>query len=184
MGMTIGHSSPLAAVQGGVDRGVVLHKLMEEVLTGETVEDPAALEARAITLIHEFGKPPAADEKANLSAKELTGCVARALSLPQVAALRSRLLPEFPLYGTTRKGSDEIAIAGIADAVALSDSHSPEIIIDWKSDVNPTEAALNRYRSQLKMYLEISGAAKGFIVFLSSGQIISVAPTSHASMKS
>ncbi len=178
------HPGTPATAQGGVDRGVVLHKLMEEVLTGETVEDPAALEARAITLIHEFGKPPAADEKANLSAKELTGCVARALSLPQVAALRSRLLPEFPLYGTTRKGSDEIAIAGIADAVALSDSHSPEIIIDWKSDVNPTEAALNRYRSQLKMYLEISGAAKGFIVFLSSGQIISVAPTSHASMKS
>jgi exodeoxyribonuclease-5 len=39
-----------AAVQGGRVRGLVLHKLLEEVLTGETAEDADSLAARAAEL--------------------------------------------------------------------------------------------------------------------------------------
>jgi hypothetical protein len=41
-------------IQGGRERGLVLHKLMEEVLTGEAPDDILALKARASTLINSW----------------------------------------------------------------------------------------------------------------------------------
>lgn len=48
-----GNSAPEAAIPVGAGRvrGLVLHKLMEEVLTGEAAEEPAALAARAEELL-------------------------------------------------------------------------------------------------------------------------------------
>ena len=46
-----------ATIQGGRERGTILHKLIEEVLTGETEETPAALATRAETLIRNLGLP-------------------------------------------------------------------------------------------------------------------------------
>jgi hypothetical protein len=48
-------------VQGGRERGLILHKLMEEVLTGETPEAEAALTERAGHLIRALGQSPVAD---------------------------------------------------------------------------------------------------------------------------
>ena len=69
------------AVQGGRERGLILHKLMEEVLTGETGDDMATLEQRAGDLIRALGRLPVADPATGLSAQELAGCVARTLAL-------------------------------------------------------------------------------------------------------
>ena len=44
-------------VQGGQERGRIVHKLLEEVLTGETPETAAELEARATLLIEELDLP-------------------------------------------------------------------------------------------------------------------------------
>ena len=88
--------------------------------------------------------------------------------------MRPRLEPEFPIYGIEKHGSDETAIAGIADAMAHSATGAPEVVIDWKSDVNPSAATLDRYRAQVRTYLEVSGAAAGLIVFMSSGQVVPV----------
>jgi len=173
--------NPLVAVQGGVERGLILHKLMEEVLTGEAPEDPETLAARASELIRALGRSPAADANDGLSAEELAGCVVRTLSLPQVAALRPHLQPEVPIYGIDEQGSDETVIAGIADAVALSQSGAPEVVIDWKSDVNPSAQTLDDYRTQVRTYLEISGATKGLIVFMSSGRVVPVTSGQSAS---
>jgi exodeoxyribonuclease-5 len=48
-------------VQGGRERGLILHKLMEEVLTGETPEAEAVLTERAADLIRALGRSPVAD---------------------------------------------------------------------------------------------------------------------------
>jgi len=64
-------------VQGGRERGLILHKLMEEVLTGETQEEEAALTERAGHLIRALGQSPVADPATGLSAQELAACVAR-----------------------------------------------------------------------------------------------------------
>lgn len=167
-------SPPL--IQGGMERGLILHKLMEEILTGEITDDTEAFAARAGQLIASLGKAPVADPASGLSPTELAGCVARTLALPQVVALRPRLLPEFPVYGITRAEDGQSATAGISDALALAESGAPEVVIDWKSDVDPSAATLDHYRAQVGGYLEITGARQGLIVLMTSGRVVPVVP--------
>ena len=49
------HDDERTTIQGGRERGLVVHKLLEEVLTGETEESAAALEIRARSLLSELG---------------------------------------------------------------------------------------------------------------------------------
>ena len=164
------------AIQGGTERGLILHKLMEEILTGEVTDDAEAVTARAEELIVSLGKAPVTDPVTGLSPTELAGCVVRTLALPQVVALRPRLLPEFPVYGITDEENGQSVTAGIADALALTKSGTPEVVIDWKSDVNPSAATLDHYQAQVGAYLDITGGREGLIVLMTSGQVIPVVP--------
>ncbi|MYE02932.1 MAG: AAA family ATPase, partial [Alphaproteobacteria bacterium] len=67
-----------AAVQGGRERGLILHKLIEEVLTGETAEAQLELVARAETLIRALGLPVLDDPAKGLAPNEIAGGVLRA----------------------------------------------------------------------------------------------------------
>jgi len=161
-------------IQGGRERGVILHKLIEEVLAGETEEAVAALTARAAILIRALGQPFAHDPATGLVPAELAGCVIRALSAPEVAALRPTLMPEIPVYASTALPDHEEATAGIADAIALSPAGKPLVVIDWKSDVAPTTEVLEHYRSQVRAYLDITDAGRGLIVLATTGRVLSV----------
>jgi exodeoxyribonuclease-5 len=164
-----------AGVQGGRERGIVLHKLMEEVLTGETLDDEPSLRERARVLIAEMGLKEARDAHAGLYSPELAACVARGFSLPEVAVLRSRLVPETPVYHVRESDAEASFLAGVADALAFDDDGRVEAVIDWKSDVNPGEKELFLYRDQVRDYLTAVNGKRGFIVFLSSGHVVSVA---------
>ena len=164
----------VAMIQGGRERGLVLHKLIEEVLTGETSETVPALVARAEALIRALGRPVEDDPALGLAAAELADCVARALSRPEVAALRPNLLPEFPLYASTLTEAGEEVTAGIADAIGFASDGTPQVVIDWKSDVDPTPETLEHYRAQIRAYLDMTGAERGFAVFVTSGIVVSV----------
>ena len=59
------------------------------------------------------------DAALGLNPAELAGCVVRALSLPEIAEIRSDLVAELPVYASTAAETEEEAVAGIADAVAL-----------------------------------------------------------------
>ena len=50
-------SGATTSIQGGRERGLILHKLIEEVLNGETSETPVDLAIRAETLIHTLRAP-------------------------------------------------------------------------------------------------------------------------------
>lgn len=163
-----------AAVQGGRERGQILHKLMEEVLTGETDETVVNLAERADSLIRALGCLPAADPNTGLSPDELAGCVIRTLALPEIAELRPKILAEFPVYSAHASDRDETAITGVVDALTLTAEGFPSIIIDWKSDVNPDIETIDHYRAQVRSYLEITGADRGLIVLMTSGNIITV----------
>jgi ATP-dependent exoDNAse (exonuclease V) beta subunit len=165
------------SIQGGRERGLVLHKLFEEVLTGETSDEPAALEDRARALIIAIGKPVADDPSQGLSPGELAGCVARTLALPQIVELRPTLAPEFPAYAATVVGEVEQATAGIADAISFGSDGKPVVVIDWKSDVQPTAGIIEHYRAQVRAYLDMTGAERGLIVLVTSGEILAVAPS-------
>ena len=167
-------SDAAATIQGGRERGIVLHKIIEEVLTGETAETMPALAARAEALIRALGRPVVEDPALGLAPAELAGCVVRALSLPEVAALRPGLLPEFPLYASTQTEGHEEVTTGIADAIAFGPDGAPQVVIDWKSDVNLAPETLEHYRAQIRAYLDATGAERGLIVAVTSGIVHSV----------
>ncbi|MEF9605641.1 hypothetical protein O4J55_26250, partial [Paracoccus sp. PXZ] len=136
----------------------------------------AALTERAADLIHALGQTPVADPATGLSPEELAACVARTLALPDVAALRPGLFPEFPVYAAHATDGVETATAGIADALTVGEDGRPIVVVDWKSDVNPDAQTLNHYQAQVRSYLDITNAERGLIVLMTSGAVISVLP--------
>lgn len=163
------------AVQGGRQRGLVIHKLLEEVLTGETREDPDGLAERAGALIRALGQPDVTDPAKGLSAPEIAGCIARTLALPEIVHLRPTLVPEFPVYASELLGGVEQATAGVTDATSFGPDGKPQTIIDWKSDVNPSPETVEHYRAQVRSYLRTTGVENGLIVFVTSGIVVQVA---------
>ncbi|MES2018711.1 MAG: UvrD-helicase domain-containing protein [Pseudomonadota bacterium] len=165
----MGNGEVAHAVQGGRERGLVMHKLFEEVLNGETAEDTDGLRDRAAVLIAQVGSED------RLSAVEISACVANTLGLPAIAALRHGLVAEYCVYGAQEEqGNGEVVTAGIADAISFTHGGQPEVIIDWKSDVNPTAATIAHYRVQVGNYLALTGAKRGMIVLATSGRIIEI----------
>ena len=164
----------VAAIQGGRERGLILHKLIEEVLTGETAENLPDLRARGEVLIRAMGRPVVDDPAEGLAPAELADCVVRALSLPEIADLRQRLAPEFTVYAVTGTDAQEEATAGIVDAIVFGPDGTPEAVIDWKSDVDPSAETLEHYRAQIRAYLEVTGAQRGFVVLVTKGIVVSV----------
>ena len=165
------------SIQGGRERGLILHKLLEEVLTGETEETTPLLTARAETLIRSLGHPVTDNPAQGLVPAELAGSVLRALSIPQVAELRPRLQPEFPVYASTATYTQEEATAGVVDAIAFAPDGTPEVVIDWKSDVDPSPETIQHYCAQVRAYLDTTGAPRGLVVAVTSGTVVPVAPT-------
>jgi exodeoxyribonuclease-5 len=165
------------SVQGGRERGLILHKLLEEVLTGETADDETALSDRAHELIVQIGKPAMVDPAQGLTPGELAGCVVRTLSLPEIAELRTSLVPELTVYAAVEVEGVERATVGIADATSFDSQGTPAVVVDWKSDVKPTAETIEHYRSQVRAYLDMTGTDRGLIVLMTPGEVISVTPT-------
>ncbi|MEP6878410.1 MAG: 3'-5' exonuclease, partial [Nitrosospira sp.] len=162
------------AIQGGRGRGLILHKLIEEVLTGETAEMRPALMARAETFIEMLGFSAAIDPAHGPAAAELADCVLRTLALPEIVALRPGLVPELPVYASILTETQEEATSGIADAIAFSPDGLPQVVIDWKSDVDPTTEIIEHYRAQVSAYLDMTRTKCGLIVMMTSGVVIPI----------
>ncbi len=160
-----------AAIQGGRERGLILHKLIEEVLTDETTENLPDLCARAEDLIRALDRPVVDEPAEGLSPAELASSVVRALSLSEIAGLRHRLVPELPVFRSTMTDAQEEATAGIVDAIAFDADGAPQVVIDWKSDVDPSAETLEHYRAQVRAYLDTTGAERGLLVFMTSGLV-------------
>ena len=161
-------------VQGGRKRGLIIHKLFEELLTGEIADTLPAMVGRAESLIRELGEVPSQDASTGLSPGELAGCVVRTLTLPEIAALRPSLVPEMPVFSTLTIPGGEQATAGIADATSFRSDGRPETVVDWKSDVAADPKLIEHYRAQVHSYLESTGAKQGLIVFVTTGQLVRV----------
>ena len=166
-------------VQGGRNRGLVMHKLFEEVLNGEIEDGVAALTTRASQLITELGQDIAASAAAGLQPGEIAACVARTLALPEIAAARPSLVPEMTVFACETVNGVDTATGGIADAIGYDAGGTPQIVIDWKSDVDPENKVIDHYREQVKSYLGATGATSGLIVFATSGTMIRVSATTN-----
>ena len=151
-------------VIGSSLRGSVLHKLLEEVLTGETLEDLRALEDRAGLLTRQL---PASVDTVAPDPNEMAGTVLKTLDLPDVRRYRPNLIPEIGIYGSPEP---EVLLAGRADAIAF-EGKAPIAVFDWKSDVAPDPVTRAKYRVQLLDYMRTLQAPGGGVVYMTLGQV-------------
>ena len=158
--------------RGSLARGLLLHKLIEEVLTGETSDDVAALVARAAVLAGQLHEAPGVD---TLDPAEAAASVRRGLHLPAISAIRAHLLPECAVASSTPDGDTEAVTLGVADALVVGPDGRIDIVVDWKSDVDPAPAVVASYRAQVSAYLAATGAAEGLLVFLTTGTVERIA---------
>jgi ATP-dependent exoDNAse (exonuclease V) beta subunit len=159
----------VAPLGAGRVRGLLLHKLMEEVLSGELVEDIGCFVSRARELLAELVLDPA--EGGTIpDAGEIAAVAWRTLELPDIAALRARLVPEWPIYALLTGHPGPGALAGRIDAIAYSGNRA-EVVVDWKSDIRPSEADVRAHAGQLEDYLRATDAHRGVLVYMTTGLV-------------
>lgn len=157
------------AVGAGRVRGLVLHKLVEEVISGELAPEIPDLRARASLLLEQLAIEHR-DSAALPDPDELAGTIRRTLLIPEIAELLPRLVAEWPVYGVLTETTPTTALAGRIDAVALENGR-PSLVIDWKSDVAPTDRELELHLNQMVDYLVTCNAQRGALVYMSSGLV-------------
>jgi ATP-dependent exoDNAse (exonuclease V) beta subunit len=162
------------AIRGSRERGLVVHKLLEEVLTGETADRAEALKTRSRALLAQLGISEAARPEDGPDAPELAATVLRALAIPQIAACRSRLVPELTVFSAQADADRTTYVSGVADALAYLPLGIIDLVIDWKTDVSPTVQQIHLYREQMRDYLVATGASEGLLVFVTTGQLVRV----------
>jgi CRISPR-associated exonuclease Cas4 len=159
-----GEPAPLTPViAAGQLRGVVLHKLMEELLTGQVADDLATLSDRAKVLVEQVAIPGDALPEAVEMAQVAIDSFRHESLKPYIV----NLVPEFPLYGTL---SDTELIAARADAVAI-ESGRATFVVDWKSDVEPSPSQRVAYEDQLLHYLDLLDVESGAVVYMTKRQV-------------
>jgi exodeoxyribonuclease-5 len=170
------HDDENIVIKGGRERGLVIHKLLEEVLTGETLEAQDTLETRATILLSELGIANSERAEDGPCAVEMAASVKRGLNIPVVAALRPYLRPEVTVFSAEIAGKGTVFVGGVADALTIGDGDQVEVVIDWKSDVDPAAAVVDLYREQVLDYLAASGGREGLLVFVTGGRVERVLP--------
>jgi ATP-dependent exoDNAse (exonuclease V) beta subunit len=167
---SVEEAAPVIEIVGSATRGIILHKLMEEVLTGETQD--AAAECRAAELLAQLGIEPSADPKVGIAPKELATTIVRTLDLPEITAIRPHLVPEVAVFGCEIDGRAETLVSGIADAVTRGANDRIEAVVDWKSDVEMNADKLAEYRAQLGDYRQQTDAERALLVLMTAGLIV------------
>jgi CRISPR-associated exonuclease Cas4 len=160
----------VALVRGGAIRGIILHKLMEEFVTGELKVDVETVRERSRRLRQELSGAITAD----LDIKELAETALRTWSLPELADHRAALIAEVPVYGRLAAQGERL-VAGRADAICYR-AGRPHIVFDWKSDIAPDAAARETYVTQLGQYVHVLGAERGAVIYMTSAQVQWVQP--------
>lgn len=167
---------PMVMIKGSAQRGIVLHKLMEEIVTGELSED--GLDDRVVELIEQIESNPEKAAELELNPAELAKCVRNTLKIDAVKMLLGRLVPEVVVGQSVESDHVEMVVYGVADAIAYEDGSNAEVdaVVDWKSDVRPNKDTIQHYRDQVRSYMKSVGAKRGLIVLMTSGEVIEVKP--------
>jgi ATP-dependent exoDNAse (exonuclease V) beta subunit len=157
-------------VGAGALRGTILHKLMEELLTGELERLVEAITRRAAELLAQLQSADGTEAEVP-DPIEMAQTALRTLALPELAPFLAQLVPEVPLWAA----NPPRFLAGRADAAAI-EGERIVLVIDWKSDVNPVATVHSAHVAQLRDYLRVTGAERGAIVYMSAAQVSWVDP--------
>ncbi|MDE2826820.1 MAG: UvrD-helicase domain-containing protein [Bacteroidota bacterium] len=159
------HEAELPPITGpGIVRGQVIHRLIEEILTGETTFDQAT--ERAEILVTQIQSYPEIEPPDSIDPVEISLRVARALQLPQVRPIIDSLVPECPVYNFVSENGASSVVVGIADAISFFPDGTPQLIIDWKS--GQVEA---HHEEQIAAYMRATGVNHGLLVYVDSAQV-------------
>ena len=159
------HEAELPPITGpGLVRGQVIHRLIEEILTGETTLDQAT--ERAEILVTQIQSYPEFESQDSIDPVEISLRVDRALKLPQIRPIIDSLVPECPVYNFESENGASSVVVGIADAISFSSDSTPQLIIDWKS--GQVEA---HHEEQIAAYLRATGINRGLLVYVDSAQV-------------
>lgn len=155
-------------VGAGRLRGLLMHKLIEEVLGDQLDEMPGPVQERAEALLAEL---VSGDEDGPIpDGAEVARTALSALQIPEIAALRPSLVPEISLFALVDSSDGAKPLAGRADALVVENGLVTGVI-DWKSDVAPDEKERQAYAEQLRLYLVATGAPRGALVYASTGMV-------------
>lgn len=154
-------------VGAGRLRGILLHKLLEEMLTRELPMNADSALSRASELLAQLSALEG-EQVLLPDAAECANLALRVSRLPAIAPLWENLEPEVPIYGTEPSGT---LLAGRADAVAIEDGRI-RIVLDWKSDIDPDMTTRANHAKQLADYLKIIDAPRGAIVYVTAGEVV------------
>ena len=146
-----------------------MHKLIEEVLTGEAAEDAAELTKRAGELLATCEMDTAGNDPA-----ELATTVLRTLALPKIVDLRPRLVPELAVHASFAAEDEEQVVSGIADAVALAPDGSIEVVVDWKAMSLRRRKSSTIIGARSVPTSERRGQPRGLLVLMTSGTALEV----------
>ena len=100
----------------------------------------------------------------------------RRSAAPRPGVHPQRVSPRLPSRGNCSESvaCDEVLTTGVADAVAVAPDGNVEVVIDWKSDVRASDEARAQYRQQVRTYVRLVGAAKGLVVYATTGAVETV----------
>jgi CRISPR-associated exonuclease Cas4 len=149
-------------------RGLLLHKLIEEVLWEGLAETSDALLARSNELLPDLMS--LADHAIPPDCAEVAGKVLATLALPEIKAMRPYLVPEVPVYAVITENDFDRPLAGRIDALAVEEGRITAVI-DWKSDVAPDDRQFQKHANQIRLYLAATGAPRGALVYATTGSI-------------
>src|ERR1700743_2849660 len=86
------------------------------------------------------------------SAIEMARTVKRTLDLAEIGAMRAELVAEWPIYTILPGHVDAKPVAGRLDAAVIKNGKI-DVVLDWKSDINPSVEDTARHAGQLGDYL-------------------------------
>jgi ATP-dependent exoDNAse (exonuclease V) beta subunit len=84
--------------------------------------------------------------------------------------------PEMTVFSPHANAAHTIYVGGVVDALARQPDGSIDLVIDWKTDVDPDLQQIELYRRQVRDYLDATGAPEGLLVFVTTGQLVRVRP--------
>jgi ATP-dependent exoDNAse (exonuclease V) beta subunit len=151
----------------GLDRGSVLHKLVEEVLTGELALDESTLKERSVQLIEQIRAATGRSDGVPPLPEQLARTMVETFSIPEVAALRPYLVPEVTVWGS----AEDALISGRADCLVVREEQVLGVV-DWKSDVSPTDEVVQSYIDQVQQYMRVAGTSVGMLCFMTHGKVV------------
>jgi hypothetical protein len=154
-------------VGAGPLRGTLLHKLTEEVFSGDLPCNLEVLRDRAEKLLGQLiSKLPGAEMEMP-DPTQVAACVRDIFSIGEVANVLPFLEAEVPVWHK----DGQTLLAGRVDALIVREGKVLGVL-DWKSDVMPSTDAKSQYVAQVAGYLAITGAVAGAVVFMTTGELM------------